>query len=77
MFNVLVEFDIAEKQSLTLIMKNPLNMLYDNLFELLSDKFFKDGVYVLINAIFKSGKDPTEFVRKLLECSKNCPYVWQ
>ena len=66
MFNVLVEFEIAEKQSVNLIMKNPLNMLYDNLFELLSDKFFRDGVYVLINAIFKSGKDPTEFVRKLL-----------
>ena len=76
MFNVLVEFEIAEKQSLTLIMKNPLNMLYDKLFELLRGKFFKDGVYVLINAIFKTGKDPTELVRKLLECSKNCPYVW-
>ena len=64
------------KQSAILIMKNPLNMLYDRLFDLLQGKFFKDGVYVLINAIFKTGKDPTELVRKLLECSKNCPYVW-
>ena len=74
---VLYELGMARKQSVTLILKNPLNMLYDRLFELLKGNSYKDGVYTLINAIFKTRNDPTEQVIKILEGSKNCAYVWQ
>ena len=77
MGDVLYELSMAGKQSVTLILKNPLNMLYDRLFELLKGNSYKDGVYTLINAIFKTRNDPTEQVIKILEGSKNCAYVWQ
>ena len=68
---------MARKQSVTLILKNPLNMLYDRLFQLLQVESYKDGVYALIDAIFTDEIDPTDQVKKILFVSKDCNYVWQ
>ena len=62
---------------MALILKNPLNMLYDRLFQLLRCESYKDGMYALINAIFTEEIDPTDQVRKILLVSKDCNYVWQ
>ena len=62
---------------MALILKNPLNMLYDRLFELLHGESYKDGVYALIDAIFTDEIDPTDQVKKILLVSKDCNYVWQ
>ena len=70
MGNVLLELSIAGYTGVALILKNPLNMLYDRLFQLLQGESYKDGVYELINAIFIDKKDPTEQVKRILLSAK-------
>ena len=55
---------------MALILKNPLNMLYDGLFQLIQGESYKDGVYELINAIFIEEKDPTDQVKRILLSAK-------
>jgi len=56
--HILIDLLMADAKSVDLILKNPLNLLYDSFFELVQGASHK-GIYYLMNSIHKTKSDPT------------------
>lgn len=67
---------MAERSTITLIFSNPQNLLFDSVLHEMRYSQHQAGMFSLLNAINRTEVDPIVDVKRLLESTAECNYVW-